>query len=126
MHMHCVGCGAQLVKLEKGAMVAIACGFCGALAPVLITEGRKQFAFPASFYSLSMVPGANPGDGTPHIEYYLGYSDHQSDEKDRLVAILETAGLVSQRDCSSDAGCPAAFEKGVGMWKHREEFAPEP
>ena len=132
--MCCVGCGVPLLMVDHNSVIAISCWSCGASAPVLITEDLKEFALPASFKQLPLVPKASPGDGSPHIEYYLGYSDHQNDAKDRVREVLEAAGLVSQRECSTDPGCPSAFQKGVERWKanseisreHRVESTPEP
>ena len=110
MQMYRVGCGAAVCNMEQGQTMAISCGTCGAGSPVLVSEDRTTIAPPASL--VLAINGPPSGKEPPHLEYYLGYSDHASDLKSQIKAHLEARGSRSQRDCQQQA-CLRAYHRAV-------------
>lgn len=100
MTLYCVGCGRAITKSKPGQLLVISCG-CGASAPILHSEDGR-WAPP-----LSLVRAT--GITLPHIEYYLGFSDHQSPLKTKVTQMLRALGSISYKECS-DADCREAFE----------------
>ena len=82
--MRCLSCGKALCQMEPGQAMAIA-GRCGAMPPVLFSD-TGSLAPPASL--ILRLASHDP----PHLEYYLGYSDHQSEAKDQLIDLLVSHG----------------------------------
>jgi hypothetical protein len=48
----------------------------------------------------------------PHLEYYLGYSDHESHLKSHLKASLEDLGSFTQSDCPREE-CRRDYARAV-------------
>lgn len=114
--LYCVGCGQPVAKLIPGQTLAIACA-CGANAPILHTlDGR--WAPPASLVRAT-------GAMIPHIEYYLGFSDHQSIIKTEVTRMLRAFGSISYTECS-DPNCRAAFERSKERHLERENRRRDP
>ena len=74
--------------------MAISCG-CGAMAPILVSEDRA-LTLPSSL----VLGMADMGTEPPHLEYYLGYSAHESEAKTQVEEVLrKLVGCTSQGDC---------------------------
>ena len=127
VQLSCVGCGRDVFQVESGkrTLLAISC-ICGAGAPILRGDDGS-FAPPYSLVSIVQrstdpsVPwrlkrGASP----PHLEYYLGYSDHESVVKTALSQYLCDLGSISQADCPEE-GCQGDYQRGRERWQRREE-----
>lgn len=71
------------------------------MAPILYGDGFM--APPASFV---LSRGRTP----PHLEYYLGHSDHKSDLKTAFVKSLRRAGSSAQAECL-EGECQAAVRR---------------
>lgn len=110
--MRCLGCGGNVCYMKPGQAMAIACR-CGAGAPILYSD-TGSVAPPASlvFLSQAKVP--------PHIEYYLGYSDHESEAKDVVIDLLVRQGATWQRDCPEEE-CQRAIERRKQDAERRRE-----
>lgn len=100
--MRCLGCDGNVCYMKPGQAMAIACR-CGAGAPILFSDSGPV-APPASL--ILNLARRDP----PHIEYYLGYSDHESAAKDVAIDLLVSYGATWQRDCSEE-GCQRAVER---------------
>ena len=100
--LYCVGCGQVVTRTRPGRVLAIACR-CGANGPILHTEDGGVF----SPFSLMVATGNRP---VPHLEYYLGFSDHQSDLKTEITRQLRALGAISYTECS-DARCRDGFQR---------------
>jgi len=99
--MRCLGCGNHVCNMERGQVMAIACG---AGAPVLVSD-IGSVAPPASLGRLGYQEKE-----PPHIEYYLGYSDHESEVKDHFIDLLVSYSATWQRDCPKDE-CQREIER---------------
>lgn len=102
MQMSCLGCNQVVCEMDPGEIMAIACR-CGANAPVLVGPDETTMAPPASLIFLAQKEPL-------HVEYYLGYSEHQSPAKDQLIDILVSHGATWQKDCP-EAVCQRAIER---------------
>jgi len=113
--LHCVGCGEYVCQAEPGAVLAIAC-MCGAGAPIL--EGEGICAPPLALVRMvSRGRQASP----PHLEYFLGYSDHESEAKTAVLQVLRRLGAISQAECRGKR-CKGAYQRGREQWQqYREE-----
>jgi hypothetical protein len=122
--LYCVGCGRALVKSEGNKVLAISCS-CGALAPILhageatpVDLVGKSPAEKVLFYWLlkgwclpvSLVAASRGNGPMPHLEYYLGFSEHQTSIKAEMVNLLRELGAVSFTECS-DANCRESFKR---------------
>lgn len=108
--LYCVGCGQPVARSIPGQTLAIACA-CGALAPILHTKDGKW----APPFSLATATGVM----IPHLEYYLGFSDHESPIKTEVTRMLKAFGSISYTECS-DPECRAAFERSKERHLERE------
>lgn len=107
--MYCVGCGLPVGEAEPGKMLAVSCP-CGAMAPILHSpDGR--WAPPASFIRATGVM-------TPHIEYYLGFSEHKSALKTELTRMLRALGSISYTECT-DAHCRESWDRSKREYQVR-------
>lgn len=114
MTLYCVGCGRAVATVRPGQALAISCA-CGAIAPILHTEDG-QWAPP---YSLVKATGIM----SPHLEYYLGFSDHQSNTKTEVTRMLRALGSISYTECT-DTQCRESFERSkrnYQEWRGRFE-----
>jgi hypothetical protein len=103
----CVGCGRHVIDMTPGQVLAISC-ICGAMAPILVNDDLRaadHLSFPAS-----LVLAQRAGKPPAHLEYYLGFSDHESEMKALALAMLQERGSISQSECDEE-GCKAAFER---------------
>ncbi|MDP3063877.1 MAG: hypothetical protein Q8O40_11810 [Chloroflexota bacterium] len=117
--VYCVGCGGPVCTLRPGHTVAIACR-CGAGSPILYEPTTARvMAMPGSLYRALARK-----DTMPHLEYYLGYSDHTSQVKDRITLELQAAGSTSQRDCTK-MECQKAYQRGRAVWLEERQPALE-
>jgi len=107
--LYCVGCGCAVASSKPGQVLAIAC-ICGANAPILHTKDG-QWAPP---FSLVRATGIM----MPHLEYYLGFSDHQSPTKTEVTRMLRALGSISYTECT-DTRCRESFERSK---KHYQEW----
>ncbi len=114
IELRCLGCGRVVCRARPGDTLAISCGGCDASAPILV-GGDGHNWFPASF-----MPGIlNTGDpNRPHLEYWLGYSDHASAEKDAVVDLLRKSGITSQEECRKSR-CQETFRRKREEWARR-------
>lgn len=108
--LYCVGCGRAVAKSRPGQVLAIACA-CGANAPILHSEDGGWWCPPAS---LVMATGAN----LPHLEYYLGFSEHESTMKTEVTRLLRALGAISYTECV-DTRCRESFERSK---QHYQEW----
>jgi len=114
--LHCIGCGNAVAKDVPGQTLAISCS-CGAGSPLLEADGQTLASIPASLMKLSYeyVEGIKSEQDlakeAPHLEYYLGYSDHDSPAKTNAVAFLKVLGCTAQQDCP-ELRCRADYEMG--------------
>jgi len=99
MLMYCVGCGSSVCHVEPGQFIAITCAACGAMSPVLVNDTGTSFAPP---YSLIRAVARGEQE-TPHLEYYFGYSDHESAVKTAMVSRLKEHGFISQLECDKQS-----------------------
>ena len=99
--LYCLGCSNVVVNNFQGGTLAISCS-CGAYSPFLVNDFGRVVAEPSSF-ALYQVGG-------PHIEYYLGYSDHKSDAKTAMVRVMREKGMISQSECVQPA-CQEQYRK---------------
>lgn len=100
----CIGCGEGVMEHRPGAIVAISCR-CGAYAPIL--SGGRELSLPAS-----LIEALGVGKSELHLEYYLGYSDHTSSDKETISAALSVLlGITSQADCP-ESQCKQSYRKG--------------
>lgn len=99
--LYCVGCGRAVATSKPGQVLAIAC-VCGANAPILHTKDH-QCAPP-----LSLVQAT--GIVMPHLEYYLGFSEHQSPLKIEVTRMLRALGSISYTECTNSR-CRESFER---------------
>jgi len=131
VHLSCVGCGRAVcdVESEERAGLAVAC-LCGADGPILRGDDGS-FSAPATLVSiLQMSTGpfvrpfrSWPRASIPHLEYFIGYSDHESALKTDLIQALRQLGFISQADCPGKR-CRKAYEKGRERWQqYRQEVA---
>lgn len=107
MQMSCLGCDQVVCNMEPGELMAIACS-CGAAAPILRSH-TGQWAAPAS---LALMRGNEP----PHLEYYLGYSDHESEGKSVYIDLLLGMGATWQVDCPEEE-----CQRDIERHRDREE-----
>jgi hypothetical protein len=111
----CVGCGRHVIDVTPGQVLAISCT-CGAMAPILVNDDLRaasHLSFPAS-----LVLAQRAGKPPAHLEYYLGFSDHESELKALALALLQERGSISQAECEEE-GCKAAWERSKR--RHLEE-----
>lgn len=86
---HCVGCGVELAWDGKG-LFSYTCP-CGA---TLFADENHRFAFPAS-----LIIGLYEGRELPHIDYYLGWSNYTSEEKEAAYKFLREKGACWSWEC---------------------------
>ncbi len=110
--LYCVGCGVAVISSRPGQVLAMSCR-CGANAPILHSEAHTSWAPPASFV---LATGVKP---PPHLEYYLGFSDHESPLKTEVTRQLRAMGSVSFTECPEER-CPRAFERGKSEWEEMQ------
>jgi len=89
MTFHCVGCGIEIAWDGTG-LWSYTCP-CGA---TLFADENHQFAFPAS-----LIIGLHEGRELPHIDYYLGFSNYISEEKQQAYEFLKSKGAIWSWDC---------------------------
>lgn len=112
--LYCIGCGRIVAHVSPGQSLAIAC-VCGASAPILHTKDNTW----APPFSLVRATGAT----IPHLEYYLGFSDHESQAKTAVIQMLRAFGSISYKECT-EPECRANFERGklrYEIWLARQE-----
>ncbi len=116
VQLFCVGCGSHVTTVEAGkcSVLAIAC-WCGANAPIL--HGGDTFMPPASLVRASQ-DWSTPT--VPHLEYWLGYSDHESRERTAVTLELREIGSISQAECTADEKCKGAYDRGVARWNQQK------
>ena len=107
MTLYCVGCGQPVAQVHPGQTLAIACR-CGANAPIMYAKDGSW----ATPFSLIQATGVKP---PPHLEYYLGFSEHQSTLKTEVIRMLRALGSISYTECS-DESCRQAFERSKEQW----------
>lgn len=108
--LHCAGCGGPVCRASPGDILAISCR-CGAQAPVLYDPLRQC----APFFPSSMVRAIAEHTRLPHMEFYLGSSDHESTDRTVLTGWLRAAGATSQADCP-EPKCREAYRTGKQEW----------
>lgn len=108
--LYCVGCGRAIAK--TGKILAISC-VCGALAPILHTE-NGQWVPPASFMLATGVM-------LPHLEYYLGFSTHQSSFKTDVTRMLRAMGSISYTECK-DVKCRESYTRKITSMINKGEL----
>ena len=86
---HCVGCGRDIGWNGEG-IFCYTCP-CGA---TLFAKKNHQFAFPAS-----LIIALHEGRELPHIDYYLGFSNHVSEEKEEAYKFLREHGAIWSWEC---------------------------
>jgi DNA-directed RNA polymerase subunit RPC12/RpoP len=89
-----VGCG-ELIPWDGHGLFAYECR-CG--AKIFMNEGGEM-AFPVSF-----VRALAEQREIPHIDYYLGISNHTSETKEKLVSLLKGLGAVWSWECPECRG----------------------
>ena len=99
--LYCVGCGCAVAASKPGQVLAISC-VCGANAPILHTKEGK-WAPPCSLV-------LSTGIVLPHLEYYLGFSNHESPIKTEVIRMLRAMGSISYTECP-EVHCREAFER---------------
>ncbi len=109
--LYCVGCGEPVAQVHPGQALAIACR-CGANAPILYAKDGSW----ATPFSLIQATGVKP---PPHLEYYLGFSEHQSTLKTEVTRMLRALGSISCTECSGES-CRQAFERSKAQWERRD------
>lgn len=117
--LYCVGCGRFVAWSEPGKILAIACS-CGAMAPILVPEGADVLDL-GWFTPFSLLKASHFGGPIPHLEYYLGFSDHESALKTEVTRMLRALGSISYAECP-DEKCRESFEWGKRSyqeWKQR-------
>ncbi|KKL20360.1 hypothetical protein LCGC14_2456260, partial [marine sediment metagenome] len=111
MTLYCLGCGQPVAQIHPGQTLAIACR-CGANAPILHAKDGSW----ATPFSLIQATGVKP---PPHLEYYLGFSEHQSTLKTEVIRMLRALGSISYTECS-DESCRQAFERSKAQWERED------
>ncbi len=109
IQLHCVGCGELVPDVDSKRTPVVPCGHCGASSPIL--QGDSFFTASASLlgvFRLELTP--------PHLEIFLGYSDHTSPLKSTLAKALRMCGATTQSKCSSRR-CQIAYRRGKRQWK---------
>lgn len=86
---HCVGCGGS-IPWDGTGIFAYTCS-CGA---TIFADQNGVPALPAS-----LIIRVKEGRDLPHIDYYLGFSNHVSEEKQRLYEELQKLGAIWSWDC---------------------------
>lgn len=114
MQLSCIGCGSYVIDAQPGKTIAISCR-CGASAPILVNEGGMSLWPPFSLVKQL----TSTGKVTAHIEYYLGYSDHESSLKHATVEMLRRRGATLQEECDEDR-CRQAVVRGKERWERLE------
>jgi len=99
--LYCVGCGRVVASVKPGQVLAIAC-VCGANAPIMHTKDGRW----APPFSLVRATGAM----IPHLEYYVGFSNHESLLKTEVIRMLRAFGSISYEECP-DSQCRESFER---------------
>lgn len=104
-----IGCGRPLFSREAAQRdtMAMACGYCGAPAPIVAADLNAQgvlgITLPASLVIATRAGGF--AKEAPHIEYYLGFSDFTCPAKESWERELRTRfGMVSFSECDKP-GC---------------------
>ena len=88
MKLYCVGCGNCVFDGEPPGILCLTCA-CGAIAFI---DDADNIVWPSSFYIANDT-------NIPHIEYYLGYSDHDSLQKTRAIETLVSSGSKWEDEC---------------------------
>lgn len=116
--LFCVGCGHQVCHAPPpGGTLAISCA-CGAGSPIMHMESGEIWGLPASL--VGFLGGLPPGQEPPHLEFYLGYSGHQSDLREKLEGELKATGCTSQQECQQPR-CKVAYWNGVKRLRDRRD-----
>jgi len=113
VQLSCVGCGEPVCEAEPGDILAIAC-HCGAPAPIL--QGGGTFSPPLSLVRIVREARRK----LPHLEYFLGYSDHESVVKTALIEELRERGAISQAECPEEE-CQKDYQRGRERWQRRRQ-----
>lgn len=113
---HCLGCGRHVCRAREGATLAISCA-CGAMAPVLLGKDGALQGLPASLVHLLRSYVLQDNEARPHLEYYLGFSDHHSPEKERMETVLRALGCIPQGECP-DPKCRQSYRRTLEEWNH--------
>lgn len=92
--LNCLGCGRGLAPYKPKQVLSISCPGCRAEAPIMECEGELT-SVPASLLRFWHEGAEEP----PHLEYYLGYSDHHSVLKDNVAQTMKNKGCYSQESC---------------------------
>lgn len=104
----CVGCGKVLWSGPPRDLAVACC--CGAMAPVIQwSDGTVSWPASVSANSQRSLP-------LPHLEYYLGFSNHRSQEKTQVTVLLASLGSASFEDCT-EPGCKEKTQR----YKERTE-----
>lgn len=112
IELACVGCG-RVIWWGRDTTLALACA-CGAMAPFLENAQSQRIRFPGSILKLGLH--RTPSRGGFHWQYYLGYSDHESEIKTKVLEGLVKLGGTDQRDCERD-DCQKAYQIGLARWQ---------
>lgn len=114
--LYCLGCGGAVAPFVEGQTLAISCG-CGAMAPILVStnpaSGDLMYLGPP--VSLVRVLSSEGPPDKPHLEYWLGYSDHESPMKNNFTDALRKAGCISRAECGEQE-CRLAYVRGKSEW----------
>lgn len=110
--LYCAGCGQVVCQTAPGELLAVSCR-CGALAPVLYHGGGVHPPF-------SLISALLNSQAPPHVEYYLGYSDHMDPLRCRVETLLRAIGATSQANCK-DQRCREAYRQGRERWTELAE-----
>ena len=95
----CVGCGKRVAKYWPDQTLAISCR-CGAGAPILFLEGTEtRPSLPFSLLHALQMRELGRSVIPPHLEYYLGHSEHTSPIKRMVIAELRGLGCISENEC---------------------------
>lgn len=95
----CIGCDHSVARYEPGVMLAISCR-CGGDSPILTVDGREIASAPVSLVQLRLLRDSLRGTEAPHLERYLGFSDHESPIKSQLEKELRALGCISMSECN--------------------------
>lgn len=110
--LYCLGCGGIVARINRPVALAISCGHCRAYSPIL-QDDAGHLLMPAS------LTRGLPFSAPAHLEYYLGYSDHTSPTKQRMIEALVGLGHRSQQSCE-ETECAALYLRGVAHWEARQ------
>lgn len=87
---HCVGCGGS-IPWDGTGLFSYTCS-CGA---TLFADQSHRLSFPAS-----LIMAIHEKRKIPHIDYYLGFSNYISEEKQACYEELRKLGAIWSWECS--------------------------